>query len=392
MKTIDNILNENKEWANSLLEKIENKFEIIAKRSVGIVTPRYNKETGRFKDAREASHIADGICDWTNGFYPGLNLLLYNHTGKDIYLEVAASAEKRMDEGIATYDYLNHDVGFMWHIMSGAIYRLTGDKGSRIRNLYTASTLASRLVLGGNFIVAWNMEERQNWTIIDTMMNLPQLYWASEEKQDDRFKRIAMTHADTALRTHIREDGSVNHIVVHDRETGDTLETLGGQGYGVGSSWSRGQSWALYGFTLSYIHTKEERYLNAAKRVANYFISAVSVTDWLPLCDFRAPAEPLIYDSSAGACAACGLIELSKLLPPNEGGMYLQAAVNILKAMADKFGNLDISNDYYLESGAGAYPNFKAKVQNNYIGPINYGDFFFVEALLKLVGSDFLIW
>jgi unsaturated chondroitin disaccharide hydrolase len=392
MKTIDNILKENKGWIDPLFEKIENKFEIIAKRSVGVVTPRYDKATGRFKDASEASHIADGICDWTNGFYPGLNLLLYKETGKQIYLDVAKAAEKRMDEGIATFDYLNHDVGFMWHIMSGAIYRLTGDKSSRIRNLYTAATLASRFVIGGNYIVAWNHTERQNWTIIDTMMNLPQLYWASEEKNDDRFKRVAMAHADTALRTHIREDGSVNHIVIHDRETGDTVETLGGQGYGVGSSWSRGQAWAIYGFTLSYIHTGEKRYLDAAKRVANYFISACAVNEWLPLCDFRSPETPVIYDSSAGACACCGFIELAKILPENEGGLYLEAATKIIHAMAEKFINLDAEKDYILESGAGAYPDLNAKIQNNHFGPINYGDFYFVEALLKLRGSDFLIW
>ncbi len=386
MKNFSTILSENKAWAEQLFERLEKKFELIAHRTKGIVPNIYQKN-GRFRDAHETI-----INDWVNGFYPGLNMLLYNKTKKDIYLEVAKDIELQEDPVLADFDIIHHDVGFIWHLMSGAIYRLTGDEKSRIRNLFAASVLSCRYVTDGKFITAWNHPERQNWTIIDTMMNLPLLYWASEDKQDDRFKRIAMAHADTALATHVREDGSVNHIVVHDRETGETVETLGGQGYGVGSSWSRGQSWAVYGFTLSYIHTGEKRYLDGAKRVANYFISACAANEWLPLLDFRAPSEPKYYDSTAGACAACGLIELARLLPENEGGLYLQAAINILKAMAEKFGNFDTDKDYFLGFGSARYPHTEYSLENEVHIPIIYGDFFFVEALLKLLDSDFLIW
>lgn len=109
--------------------------------------------------------------------------------------------------------------------------------------------------------------------IIDCLMNLPLLYWADELTDDHRYDSIAKEHADTALRYILREDGSCNHIVQFDSETGEFVKSLGGQGYGEGSSWSRGQSWAVYGFTLSYLYTKEERYLNAAKQAAHYFIA-----------------------------------------------------------------------------------------------------------------------
>ena len=224
-------------------------------------------------------------------------------------------------------------------------------------------------------------------------MNLPLLYWASKEKNDDRFKRIAMAHADMALRAHLRPDGSIAHIVEHNRETGEVVKTYGGQGIAEGSSWSRGQAWALYGFALSYIHTGEERYLNAAKQVANYFIACCS-DDWLPRVDFRSPEEPVYYDSTAGACAACGLLELAKRLPEGEGGMYAHAAVNILRAMGEKFMNFDPATDDMLGYGTIRYP------ADSVIGgadpgvhiSIIYGDMFYTEAILKLLGTEFSPW
>ena len=217
------------------------------------------------------------------------------------------------------------------------------------------------------------------------MMNLPLLYWASDELGDPRFTYIAEAHADTTIDTHIRPDGSVRHIVVHDHENGGMIDELYGQGYAMGSSWSRGQSWALYGFVLSYIHTGKEEYLNAAKRVAHYFISCVC-DDYLPKCDFRSPKEPVIYDSTAGAIAACGLIEIAKAVPEFERSIYMDAAVNMLKALEEKFCNWDENYDSILQMGTSAYSG-----QNHHLNLI-YGDFYFVEAVLKLRGSNFLIW
>jgi unsaturated chondroitin disaccharide hydrolase len=224
-------------------------------------------------------------------------------------------------------------------------------------------------------------------------MNLPLLYWASREIGDDRFKRIAMAHADMAIRDHLRDDGSVKHIVEHDRETGLVVRDYGGQGSHDGSSWSRGQAWGLYGFTLSYIHTGEKRYLDAAKLVANYFI-ANCCDDWMPRVDFRAPAEPVYYDSSAGLIAACGLIELAKALPEGEGGMYANAAINMLKAVTERFADFNPETDVMISHGSVRYPVpgvYNEKQAGVHI-PIIYAEYYFVEALLKLLGSDFLAW
>ncbi len=385
MKTSTQIIAENKKWIDETFAKLDSKLRKVAVRSKGFAADDVD-EKGR--------HINNPPTKWTSGFFGGLNALMYEHTKEEVYLECAKACEKMLDEALTENAMeLHHDVGFQWHPLSGALYRITGDKASRTRNFFAATLLASRYNIDGGFITAWNGAGRQNWTIIDTLLNLPLLYWASEEIGDDRFKRIAMAHADMALCDHIREDGSVAHIVEHDRETGEPIRTLIGQGYAVGSSWSRGQSWAVYGMVLSYIHTKEERYLNAAKRVANYFI-ANCCDDWIPRIDFRAPAEPVYYDTPAGVCTACGLIELGKLLPENEGGMYTHAALKMLRAICDKFGNFDEEQDFVIGGGSIRYPGETdySKTPAKVHIPIIYTDYYFTEALLKLKGSEFLPW
>lgn len=186
----------------------------------------------------------------------------------------------------------------------------------------------------------------------------------------------------------VRPDGSVNHIVVMEPETGEVIETLGGQGYCVGSSWSRGQAWAIYGFALSYIHTKNKAYLDTAKRVAHYFLADLAMKDdYVPDCDFRQPKEPVVKDSSAGAIAACGMIEIAKHVDERERDLYLTGALKILKALDERCGIWDDSSEALLKDGAEAY--FATESHGL---PLVYGDFYFVEAVLKLKGSDFLIW
>lgn len=390
MKSYQKILAENLDWAKATFAKIDEKMSKVTTRVRDKVAPDGIDANGRY--------IEHSPANWTSGFFGGLNIMLYEYTKNEEYLKTALAQEKLLDPALSDFEGLYHDVGFMWHILSGAIYRLTGDKTSKNRNYFAAASLYSRFVPDGGFIRAWNAPWQgnavENWSIIDCMMNLPILYWASREIGDDRFKQIAMAHADMAMIDHVREDGSINHIVEHDRETGEMVCSHGGQGYGVGSSWSRGQSWGLYGFALSYIHTKEERYLDTAKRIAHYFI-ANCCDDWLPRLDFRAPAEPVYYDSTAGAIAACGLIEIAKAVPEYEAGLYLNAAINLLKAMEAKFMNYDADVDYMLGYGSILYPSDindpnMVKARTNL--PIVYGDYYFTEAILKLLGSEFLPW
>lgn len=382
----NDFLTANAEWIESTFQKIDRKLSLVAVRS---------------RDKLPYTQNAEGVHDdnhkvnvklWTNGFWGGLMWLMYEATKNEDYRLTAKRSEELLDPAFDNIDQVHHDVGFMWHLTSSASYRLTSDKASRNRALLCAMSLASRFKPVGGYIRAWNGldgvgNNTDGWTIIDTMMNLPLLYFASREIGDDRFKQIAISHANKAMEDHIRPDGSINHIVPHSLETGEMLGSFGGQGYARGSCWSRGEAWALYGYALSYIHTGDTRYLETAKKVAHYSIANLAMSGWIPLVDFRAPEEPVYYDATAGAIMACGLIEIAKAVPEHEQKLYMQAALNILKALDERACDYAEDRDALLLMCSEAYVSKRTPEHN-----IIYGDFFFVEAILKLKGRDFLPW
>lgn len=380
----DSVIAKNKQWIDQTWNKLDEKLSRIAVKS------RYKIPYTTIDGVHDDHSQGEDIVYWTNGFWGGLMWQMYAGTKKDCYKITAEESERLLDNAFNYLDRFDHDVGFMWDITSGANYRLTGNLQSKNRNVLAAMSLMSRYNVDGNYIRCWNDRESDDvkgWSIIDCMMNLPLLYWASKELNDERFARVAMRHADMTMRDHVREDGSVNHIVIHDTEKPDTvLGIRAGQGYAVDSCWSRGASWALYGFMLSYIYTKKEDYLKTAKKVADYFIKETEKTGWLPLLDFRQPPTPLFYDSTAGAIASCGLIELAKAVTdPAEQEKYLSAALNIMQAMEKNWCDWTDKEDSVLQMGSMMY---NCEIHINII----YGDYFFGEAMLKLKGTDFLAW
>lgn len=371
-----NIIDE--KWINETWEKLDKKLSRIAVTKRG--TLPYTTREGKVYDNK----VETDVNWWTNGFWPGMMWLMYQGTKNEVYKETAENAEILLDNALRNYRRLHHDVGFVWLLSSGANHRITGNQNSFTRTMHAAASLAGRYKLGAGYIRAWNGEDHEGYAIIDCMMNLPLLYWATEQIGDDRYKEIAMSHADKTLKNHVREDGSVHHIVNYDPKTGEVVSTVGGQGYGVGSSWSRGQAWGLYGFTLSYIHTKEERYINTAKKIANYFIAACC-DDYLPKSDFRAPKEPVLYDASAGLIAACGLIELSRVVGEFEKDMYYNAALRILKAVVDNFADWSEDSDAIITHCSEAYHEQKHLT-------LVYADYYLTEALNKLKGINTFMW
>ncbi len=377
-----NILtNEEKKWAEEEWKKLDEKLSVVSKRSMDKI-PFWSHD-GKHDDMTKTN-----IHCWTNGFWAGLMWLMYTGTQNEEYKKVAENSEKLLDRALAEPERLSHDVGFMWRLASGTPSDVSGDEMSWKRMRRAVDVLMARYNPVGEYLRAWNWGEtpgeKAGWTIIDTMMNLPLLYWASRETQDPRFKFAAMKHSDKTMQYHIRPDGSVRHIVIYDPNTGEYLDDRGGQGYEKGSTWSRGQAWALYGFILSYIHTGKQEYLDTAKRVAHYFISAVC-TDWLPRCDFRSPKEPVYYDTSAGTCAACGLIEIAKVVPEYEKRLYLDAAINILKAIGGNFADWSKDTDFIIGMATGSY-------ENDHNMNIIYADYYYAEAIYKLIGGDRLFW
>lgn len=369
-----------KKWITETYGKIRAKMSAECDR-IGSRIP-YIAENGVYKEDKAETDI----IWWTNGFWPGMLWQMYHAEGDEKYRAAAREVEEKLDRAFDIYTGLHHDVGFMWLHSAVADYRLTGDERSKARALHASHLLAGRYNPRGKFIRSWN-RDRSGWVIVDSMMNIPLLYWARDVLGDPRFEYVAMDHADTVMKYTVREDGSCNHIIVLNPENGELMETPGGQGYASGSSWSRGQSWAIYGFALSYAHTGKEEYLDTAKKVANYFIAQTDRTDHVALIDFRAPKEPVYWDSTAGVCAACGMLEIAKHVPELEREFYLESAMKILKATDEKFCNWDPDYDSIVQMGSGAYHS-----ESDRHMPIIYGDYFFIEAVLRLLDKDFLIW
>lgn len=372
-------------WLDETYEKLCTKMKAECAR-VGSNIPYFPYE-GRYVDCM----MPDGISWWTNGFWPGMLWQMYHATEDEQYRFTAEKAEIRLAKALEEYTKLHHDVGFMFLPSAVANWRLTGNQDSLRIGLHAASLLAGRFNPSGNYIRAWNesiwKEDVSGWMIADCLLNLPLLYWASEVTKDPRFADIADRHAATALHSILRPDGSCNHIAEFDPSTGEFVKGVGGQGYGEGSSWSRGQGWAVYGFALSYRHTQKAEYLNAAKSCAHYCISNLALNNWLPPVDFRAPAEPLRYDASAAAIIACGLLEIAEHVPEFEKPLYENAAKNMLKACDMVFTDWNPETDGFLLNSAMMYHNDQLG-ERSFI----YGDYFYLEAILRLKGKHMMIW
>ena len=363
-------------WAEKTMERILEKLEDTAEK----IGPRFPHVTkGREFDEKIPSW-------WTNGFWPGILWIAYKYTKNEKYASIAREIEEKLDIVLDEFDLIDHDAGFIWLLSAGASYRKDKNDKSRRRVLKAASFLASRFNTKGNFIRAWNSDPCV--VIIDCMMNLPLLYWASNVVGDPRFRHVAEAHAKTVLKYFIRPDGSVNHIVGFDTETGEYEKVYDGQGASPDSAWSRGTAWALYGLALSYRHLKDEAFLNASKRVANFFLANLP-EDMVCHWDFRVEKNAdTPKDTSAAACAACGLLELSEFVSGAEGENYKEKAYQILRSLCDNYSNLDNEDDHaILFGGTGNAPK---NIDIN-VGLI-YGDYFFTEGVSRLAGNREIHW
>lgn len=383
MLTIDE-----QQWLNGLIEKIASKMAWVSEKSRNKIPYTTIDGTHDDRSAYNPSGTeADGINWWTNGFWGGMMWQMYHDTGDEKYKDIAGISEAKLDRCFEEFYGLHHDVGFMWLLTSVANYKMTQNPESRKRALHAATLLAGRFNPAGGFIRAWNdLDEgdTRGWAIIDCMFNIPLLYWATDETGDPRFKQIAMTHADTAMSAFVRPDGSVNHIVEFDPFQGGVVRTYGGQGYEEGSSWTRGQTWAMYGFMMSYKHTGKSDYLDTAKRIAHYFMANIPEDGVIPV-DFRQPPEPKREDDTAAAIAACGLIEIANAVETYDKNIYLKAALKLLKALEQR-SDWSERSDAIVQRGSAAY---RAALHHQ---PIIYGDYFLIEAAFKLKGSGLYLW
>ncbi|MCR4902346.1 MAG: glycoside hydrolase family 88 protein [Butyrivibrio sp.] len=370
-------------WAKDAFENIIKKMSFVYERSKDKIP--YTTINGVHDD-----HSVNDIGWWTNGFWGGIMWQLYIATGEECYKKTAIENEKKLDKLFLNYKLLDHDNGFKWLPTAVANYRITGDEESKNRGILAADNLAGRFNVNGEFIRAWNdwdgdNIDRRGWAIIDCMMNLPLLYWASETTNDPRYRHVAIKHANKAQKHFVRENGSVKHIVEFDVETGKEIRDYGGQGYRDGSSWTRGQSWGIYGFALSYDHTKDIEYLKTAEKIADNFIQNIPESGLIPV-DFDQPKEVTWEDSTAAAIAACGMLKISEFKECSDKDKYFNTALKLLKTLTDCRVNLNEKEDDLLLKCTAAYND---KIHDF---SIIYGDYFYIEAICKLNGKYINIW
>ncbi|MFI1440366.1 glycoside hydrolase family 88 protein [Streptomyces fructofermentans] len=250
--------------------------------------------------------------DWVGGFWPGTLWMAWLHTKDDTFRELAVESARRLAPRQS--DTGTHDLGFLFYPSWVTAWRLTGEDEWRTGALRAADSLIRRYNPRGRFIRAWgglNDPNNAGRVIIDTMMNLDLLAFASRQTGDPKYLDIAVQHARTAGRVFPRPDGSTPHVFDFDPATGAAIGPATVQGYSPTSCWSRGQAWGLYGFTTMYRRTGERGFLDTARRLADFAVGALGA-DHVPVWDFRAPQQPHdIKDASAGAIMACGLLDLS---------------------------------------------------------------------------------
>lgn len=321
------------------------------------------------------------VLVWTVGFYPGILWQMYESTQNEYWKEEALKRTLPLEP--YKFNREHHDVGFMMYCSYGQAYRLTGKKEYRDVLIQSAKSLISRYNPKVGTIKSWSNELHPQWkqhiTIIDNMLNLELLFWASKETGDPVYRDIAVKHAETTMKNHFREDYSCYHVVEYDEKTGAVRNKNTSQGYADESVWARGQAWAVYGYTMVYRETGDPKFLDFAKKVSERYILGLP-EDYIPYWDFSLTGkagEP--RDASAAAVAAAGLVELSTLVKtPELAKRYCAAADGILNSLASPAYSAEGVNDAFLLHSTGAKP------QGHEIDvALVYADYYYLEALLR---------
>ena len=335
--------------------------------------------------------------DWTEGFWTGEVWLAYERCGDERLKEAAlCQVESFLNRIEKHINVDHHDMGFLYTPSCVAAYKLTGSEKGKKAALMAADNLMTRFQEKGQFFQAWGeMNDRDNYRlIIDCLMNMPLLFWASEVTGDSRYSDKAKAHIKTAMDYVVREDNSTYHTYFFDPDTGASVRGVTNQGNRDGSAWARGQAWGIYGSALAYEKTGNEAYIDTFRRVTDYFIEHLP-EDLVPYWDFdfdTGSSEP--RDSSAGVIAVCGMLEMAKRLPENEARYYIAAAKRILKAVMDMCAveSAQQSNGLLLH-GTYARKTPTNSCHNGGVDECNtWGDYFYMEALTRLTKNWELYW
>ena len=363
---------------DELMERMPKVFERAAIQYEGMLEqvekdpklPRTTNEDGSVKTVKPE--------DWTSGFFPGNLWFLHEFDKSPKWKEKALAYTRRLE--VIRHFKGNHDGGFMLGCSYGSALRLDPSEESRGVLRDAAAALATRYIPELGMIRSWDHKPYTCPVIIDNMMNLELLTWAARNGGDPKLREIAISHADKTLLQHFRPDGSAYHVVDYDPKTGSIRGIYGCQGADVRTPWARGQSWALYGFTVMFRETGKPEYLEQAEKVARFVMNHPNMPeDRVPNWDFGVNPGPKVpRDASAAAVMASGLLELSQLA--KDGAPYKEYAMKQLLSLssAPYLAEAGTNGGFILTRSTGHLP-----VNSEINVPLVYADYYFLEALLR---------
>ncbi|MDF7683556.1 glycoside hydrolase family 88 protein [Lactobacillus sp. ESL0679] len=347
--------------------------------------PRPNTNNGKYSKMDNT--------EWTTGFWTGILWLAYEYTHDSKYYKQAmrnvASFSNRIDKKIAVD---NHDLGFMYTTSVVSDYKITGDEEAKRIGIKAADQLTKRYQEKGGFIQAWGkMDGNDNYRlIVDSLMNIPLLYWASSATEDPKYAHMADTHYDQVLKTIVRDNGSTFHTYYFDKETGKPLRGATRQGYSDDSSWARGQAWAVYGIPLHYKYRHTTSDFKTFNGVTNYFINRLP-QDYVPYWDLIfGDGDDQPRDSSSGVIAICGIAEMLKYMPESYQNKFQYEMVlhKMLKSIIDNYANNNfIAGAPLLDHGVYSWHSGKGVDEGNL-----WGDYFYFESLIRFYKDWQIFW
>ena len=366
--------------------------------AISIVRRNLPLYTYKCQDTSSINGIYKAIdnVEWTTGFWPGELWLSYLESEDEVFAHAAGIFTESFRERIKKrVEVDHHDMGFLYSPSCVAAWQIKRDAHGREAALLAADNLISRFQEKGQFLQAWGkMGAKDNYRyIIDCLLNLPLLYWASDETGEAKYRDIALRHTKTCISNSFRSDWSSYHTFFMDPETGSPVRGETCQGYRADSSWARGQAWGVYGLALAYKHTGERSYLDMFEHVTAYFMEKLP-EDLIPYWDliFTSGDEP--RDSSSASIVACGLLEAAssyeKLAEYEKARHYRSLAKQLLKAIYD---TCMVKKDEEGINGLVKHGTYCKKSPYNTCNPagvdecVSWGDYYWMEALIRLGGS-----
>ena len=344
----------------------------------------YFKDKFPYSATKQQTYPIIENIEWTDGFWTGMLWLAYEYTHEEKYRILAdRNVESFLHRVENRIELDHHDLGFLYSLSCVAGYKLTGNEHAKRAGILAADKLMERWQEKGGFLQAWGpLDSKEHYLfIIDCMLNIPLLYWASETTGDEKYAKIAQRHFETSCQYVIRDDASAYHTFYMNPETGGPDHGATRQGYSDDSSWARGQAWGIYGIPLNIRYTKQLEYCDIYKGMTNYFLNRLpedNVCYW----DLIFTDDPdQSRDSSAAAIAVCGMLEMDHNLSDEDPykKVYQGASANILRSLMKHYTcKQHKQGDPILYHGVYSWHSGKGVDEGNI-----WGDYFYMEALIR---------